>query len=308
MEFYGYQGIDLAALKREIPVRVGDAFSGSTRDHIRQAVNRATGRDPTDVAAVCCDENGDRVIFVGLPGFSAESVSYAPEPITKFALSDELVLLYRRLEQALEAAARKGGEAVQEDRSNGYSLVNDPAARRLQREVREYALGSEEELLRVLELSSDASQREAAADALGYARRSSTQVLALVRASCDAHAGVRNNAMRALGDLASSSEEVTKQIPAEFFIDMTKSGIWEDRNKSAFLLVALTRNRDAAVLASLRARALDSLVEMARWRDASHAYPARVLLGRIVGLPEERLQELALQGPVELILSHVDHD
>jgi hypothetical protein len=169
-------------------------------------------------------------------------------------------------------------------------------------------LKHEDELLRALELSSDASQRETAADALGYARQSSKQVLALVRACRDSNAGVRNNAIRALGVLASSNKEVAKQIPAEVFIDMMKSGLWTDRNKGGFLLVELTHERDTRVLASLREGALDSLVEMTRWRDTRWAYPARVLVGRIAGLPEKRVQQLAQNGPVESILTALGRD
>jgi hypothetical protein len=47
---------------------------------------------------------------------------------------------------------------------------------------------------------------------------------------------------------------------------------------------------------------LGGAIEMTLWRDASHAYFARVLLGRIAAIPEDRLEELASHGPAEAIV------
>jgi hypothetical protein len=70
IEFYGYKGMDIAALRRTLPVREGDAYSGRTKDLIRKAVAASIGREPTDVAAICCDEQHNRLLFIGLPGGS----------------------------------------------------------------------------------------------------------------------------------------------------------------------------------------------------------------------------------------------
>jgi hypothetical protein len=67
-------------------------------------------------------------------------------------------------------------------------------------------------------------------------------------------------------------------------------------------LERLTPTRNVAVLSRLRTTALDALIEMTLWRDASHAYFARMLLGRVAGIEEERLQQLALKGPPEAIV------
>jgi hypothetical protein len=81
-------------------------------------------------------------------------------------------------------------------------------------------------------------------------------------------------------------------------------GIWSYRNKAGFLLLQLTRSRDPELLERLRAQALDALIEMARWRDTSRAVWARMILGRIGGIPEDRPREAAW-GPVEVILDSV---
>lgn len=60
----------------------------------------------------------------------------------------------------------------------------------------------------------------------------------------------------------------------------------------------LTEARDSRVLAILKSEAGDALEEMARWRPVGWALPARVVLGRIAGWPEDRVEQLA-RGPVE---------
>lgn len=306
IEFFGYKGFNVAVIRNALPVHAGDVFSTTTKEQIRQAIQRITGAAPTDVAPICCDTQGDPVIFVGLPGGSTKSFSYNPEPTGTERLSSTIMDLYEKLETALEAAVHKGGTGIQEDDSKGYALANDPAAHALQLAIRRYALQHEDELMRVLKNSADASQRAAAADVLGYARQSPQQIAALVHASRDPDEGVRNNATPALGVLAASNSQLAKEIPAETFIEMISSGIWKDRNKAAFLLLELTRNRDPKLLNELRTQALDSLIEMAKWHDTGHAVSARILLGRIAGIPEDELNRLALQGPVETILNKVE--
>jgi hypothetical protein len=212
------------------------------------------------------------------------------------------VNLYDRLDHALEAAVRKGGRVAEEDDSKGYALIKDPAARSLQLAVREWALKHEAELLRVLEFSSAVEHRRIASDAIGYARQSRDQIFALTRAARDPDDEVRNNATRALAVLVRSGSAFASQISPDPFIDMLSSGRWSDRNKGASLLLQLTTGRNPDLLLKIRSAALDSLVEMASWRRPSHAYFARMVLGRVAGLPEDRLEKLAWNGPVDVLL------
>jgi hypothetical protein len=48
------------------------------------------------------------------------------------------------------------------------------------------------------------------------------------------------------------------------------------------------------------------LIEISKWRSVGHAIPARFVLGRIAGIPEERLQQL-VSGPPEPILEALPH-
>jgi hypothetical protein len=154
----------------------------------------------------------------------------------------------------------------------------------------------------VLRSSADAQQRIVAAHLLGYATKSDEQLVALVRASHDPDDTVRNNAIRALGVLASSDPKEAARIPAAGFIAMLNSGSWTDRNKAGFLLDVLSEGRDPKLLGRLRAEALDSLIEMARWRVAGHANFARILLGRVAGIEENHLQQLVAAGQVDAII------
>jgi hypothetical protein len=95
---------------------------------------------------------------------------------------------------------------------------------------------------------------------------------------------------------------LASEIPASTFVNMVTSGIWSDRNKAAWLLAELTAGRDARLLASIRQGALDALIEMTLWRRSGHAWSSRLVLGRIAGIPEPRLNELIWNGPVQEIV------
>ncbi|MDX6499509.1 MAG: hypothetical protein QOG23_2769 [Blastocatellia bacterium] len=82
---------------------------------------------------------------------------------------------------------------------------------------------------------------------------------------------------------------------------MLNSGVWEDRNKAGALLNALSRHRSPELLRILRSEALDSLLEMAHWRNRGHASDAMMILGRISGIEEGRLEQLAAAGDVDTI-------
>jgi hypothetical protein len=302
IEFFGYKGLDIAKIREALPAREGDEYSDQSKEQVRQAVTRSLGNEPTDVAAICCDDEGNRLLFIGLPGESNKAFLHNPEPNGRPRLTPDILSLYGRLDRAIEAAVRRGGQAAEEDDSNGYSLIKDPAARSLQVAVRKWAIEHERELFRVLEFSSSAEHRRVAGDAVGYARQSRAQTLALVRAARDPDDEVRNNATRALGVLLRAKPALAAEIQPDTFIEMLNSGKWSDRNKGSALLMELTAGRTPDLLTKIRSVALDSLLEMAAWRRPSHAYFPRTVLGRVAGLPENRLKQLAWDGPVDTII------
>jgi hypothetical protein len=309
IDFYGYSDLDLDRVRAALPLHEGDDFPDSDNAIfdmialIRGALARVIGKAPTDVAVVCCDAQGRQMIYIGLPGNSMRNVPYNPPPKGAARFPERVTDLYQQTMEAWSKAVRRGSS--KEDSSLGYALSTDPELRAKQLATRKYALHHERLVLRVLVSSRDAEQRIAAAHILGYARQSKEQIAALVKAGSDADETVRNNAIRALGVLAQSNPRVAARIPPEPFIARLNSGSWTDRNKAGFLLDELSRGRNPKLLSQLRSQALDSLIEMARWRSPGHANFARILLGRIAGIEETRLKQLVESGHVEQIINAV---
>jgi hypothetical protein len=314
IEFFGYKGLNVEAIRAALPVHEGDLFpppltylTGSSEQLtqiIKDRVKQVTGREPTDVNFVCCDARQNFMVYIGLPGESSQPVVFNPAPSGDVRLPPEVVKLREQFDDSWEEAVMNGRST--EDDSAGYTLTNDPATRKKQLEIREYALGNEALVLRVLASSADARHRSIAAQALGYGRQSSEQIDALVHASLDSDDGVRNDATRALGVLAGAKPDLARKIPAGPFIQLVKSGSWSGHNKGTLVLMALTNGRDPAILQQLRSEALDALIEMARWRNAGHAAAAIMLLGRIARIEEHRLEELAEKGQVDTVLAALD--
>ena len=66
--------------------------------------------------------------------------------------------------------------------------------------------------------------------------------------------------------------------------------------------MSLTAKRDPELLARLREESLASLIEMARWKSAGHAYAAFTILGRITGYSDEAAQALWDGGDREIVI------
>jgi HEAT repeats len=262
IEFFGYAGIDLNKVKAALPFHEGDEFGIETveekRRQAREAVERVTGHPPTDIAVGCCDQ-GNWSIYIGLSG---KPIHYNPQPKGAARLPGSAIKLYDQFTNANAEAIQKGAAA--EEWSKGYALSQYQPLRSLQLEMRAYAVGHEAQLRTVLVTSSDDQQRIVAAELLGYARRSKSQIAALVSASRDTNSLVRNNATRALMALAQSNPKVATEIPAGGFIELLLSGTWTDLNKASSLLSSMTRGRSPELLAHLcRGEVLDRLIEMA---------------------------------------------
>ena len=74
-------------------------------------------------------------------------------------------------------------------------------------------------------------------------------------------------ALSIIAGFAERHPELKIHVPPEPFVDLLTSFSWTDRNKASMALTELGVRRDPALLASLCARALPSLVEMARWKS-----------------------------------------
>ena len=304
IDLFGYGQLDVEKLRSVVPIKAGDSIKLSEwnihRSKIEEAIQSLTGKPPTDVALLCCNERGDSIIYVGVAGMSSVVVQHKPAPTGESRLPEAVLKLNRETDEASKRAALAG--RTQQDLSNGYALSVDPELRAKELQIREFALGNEELLRSVLVTSSEAEHRAIAAQFFGYLNVSKRQITDLLGGARDPDPGVRNNAVRALGVIAASSPQRAKMIPAARFIPLLKSGQWVDRNKGGWLMTTLTASRDPDLLVLLRIQAMDALVEMARWKFAGHASPARRLLGRIAGIEEARLDTM-IERDVEAIIA-----
>jgi hypothetical protein len=302
IEYFGTKGIAVETVKKTLPFHEGDEVSFDKLPDLilkaKEVVKQSIGETATDVAPICCDDHDRWMVYVGLPGRNLEVIHYDLPPKGAIHFPAEVLTLYR---QTIDLVFESVHAKAIEDRSQGYALSAYPPLRAKQLAMREYATRNVALIRRVLNEAADSYQRAVAAELLGYAIHNKAQIRGLVKASRDADEGVRNNAVRALGVLAESRASIAKQIPAAGFIGLLNSGTWTDRNKGGFLIETLTRAREAKLLRSVGRRASDSLLEMARWQEANHAKTARLILGRIAGIEENRLQKLVDDDPGAVI-------
>jgi hypothetical protein len=303
IDYFGTNQVDVERVKSAMPVHEGDEILLDKFPYfiidMKTAVEKVTGKEPTDVAPGCCDQAGNWYFYIGLSGRNTEPLHYNVAPTRKVRFPKEIEKLYQEaIDLNMEAVK---AQAV-EDRSTGYALSTYPPLREKQVAIREYAIHQSTLIRRILSVAFEARQRSIAAQFLGYAYQDQKQIQSLVKASRDPIEAVRNNAVRALGVLAESSPAIARQIPAKSFVPLLNSDLWTDRNKGSLLLGTLTLARDRRVLRLIRAQAADSLIEMARWHEYGHAYYSRIILGRIAGIEEKELQKLA-HDDVEAIIT-----
>lgn len=298
IDYFGYAGLDLELIKKRIPIKVGDRITHQLLDQdqkvIRDLAEEITGKPVTDVAAICCDQSHGLMIYIGLSGSSSRTLKLNPSPRGKDQLEADALELYRRYGEAQRDALKR--HVADEDDSRGYALSADPAARKVELAIRDYAISHVELIERVLRNSSDPEQRRVSACFLGYANRSLSQIQKLTEATKDRDNEVRNNATRALWVLSSARYSGGVTVGPMPFIDLLFSGQWTDRNKSSLVLMQLTERRNPEFLAMLRERALAPLLEGARWTNPGHSLPFFFILGRIEAVDEERLKKLAAAG------------
>ena len=304
INYFGYQGIELAPIRSQLPLHLGDTLSQATFTDapVRDAIIRLTGHAPTDVNVTCCDGAGHLLLYIGLAGTSSRAMPSRPAPNGSAHLDRAATRLYDEDMHALQTAVVRGKAG--EDDSRGYMLSNDPALRKINRSMRVYALHRGRALSQVLREAWEPSQRRAAAALLGYAKRTPAQVQALADAVGDEDDEVRNNAVRALWVLSAARDAPPLRIDPQPFVALLFSGKWTDRNKGSLLLEQLTDIANPDLLRSLREQALAPLIEGASWTgDPGHSSPFLVLLGRIGNLPGPQIQRLIQAGDVAAIIA-----
>jgi hypothetical protein len=301
LDFYGLRKVTESQIRKALGVREGDRLPPSKGD-AETKLDQIPGVVEAHLEAVCCD-GGQTILYVGIEEKGAPHFDLREPPEKEIALPEEIVSTYNRFLDAAQTAARRG--TTDEDLTHGHPLMADGPTRAIQEMFPALADQYVEQIREVLRDSSDEAQRAMAAYVLVYASRKSSVVNDLQYALKDADAGVRNNAARslvALSVLAKLDPKSDVRISATWFIEMLNSLSWSDRNRALWALQTLTDSRDPLVLDQLRTRALDALVDMARWKTLSHALPAFVLLGRVAGMPEPEIQSAWTSGDRDAVI------
>ncbi len=302
LDYYGLHKVSPARIQRVLATKEGDRFPASKGD-VEERLEQIPGVVRSHLEAVCCD-GGKMVLFVGIEEKGANHFNLRTPPSGDARLPGDIVESYRAFLVALDTAARNGN--ADEDLRSGHSLMADPTARMLQLRFEVIAREQLPVLREVLRNCSDDEQRAMAAYIIGYAPVPREVVDDLELAVQDPDDSVRNNAMRALSAitvLAASDPDLRVRISATWFVEMLNSVVWTDRNKAVMVLLNLTEGRPENILALIRARALGSLAEMARWKSLTHAIGPYTLLGRVAGMSEEQIQESWSNGQREAMIA-----
>lgn len=306
IDFYGLQKVPQAKIRQALGVREGDFLPRSKGD-AEEKIDRVSAVVESHLEAVCCD-GGKMILYVGIEerGAAHFDIRDAPEggDGNDARLPDEILSTYRRFQETLAAAVRRGSTA--EDLTQGQSRMADPSARAVQDMFPALVTDHLAQVRAVLRNSDDDDQRAAAAYVIGYAANKKDIVDDLQYALKDPEPEVRGNAARNLTALAVRARLNPKEgikIEPTWFIEMLNSLSWSDRNRALSALQILTDARDASALDQLRERSLQSLIEMAKWKTLAHALPAFVLVGRVAGLSEEQIQVAWSKGEREKVIA-----
>jgi HEAT repeats len=316
IDFYGLRKVPEAKIREALGAREGDFLPRSKGD-AEDNIDRVPGVIDSHLEAVCCDA-GKAILYVGIEerGAVRFEIRDPPPDVPKEdgggngpQIPPDVLSTYRRFQETRSEAIRlalSSGRDTAEDLTQGHSRMADPNARAVQDMFPALVKDHLNELRAVLRQSPDDDQRAIAAYVIGYAPQKKQIVDDLQYALRDSDPDVRANACRALVAIAvfarlNPGEGI--RIEPTWFIEMLNSLSWSDRNRALAALQILTDMREPAVLDQLRERALEPLVEMARWKTLAHALPAFILVGRVAGFTDEQIQDAWSRGDREKIIA-----
>jgi hypothetical protein len=303
--------IDLYGLRKTTPKQVRDALGISVGDSI---TSLALFEVPARLAAlpgvasaaidpVCC-EDGKTMLYVGIAEDSTPVLELHAAPNGAARLTPDVIQAGMAFGDAQMRAVMRG--STKEDISQGHSLMADSAARMIQLQFVGLAAKHLDTLRKVLRTSSDEDHRAFAAQVLAYSSNKAAIVPDLVYAMRDRSGEVRNNATRALALIALYAQqhpELKITVPYEPFIDLLNSLAWTDRNKASLALMELTETRNPKLLAAIKARAFDSIVDIAQWTNPGHAMAGIFMLGRMAGIADPEIYAMYERGERDKIIA-----
>lgn len=290
IEFYGLHKLTEQKLLHTLRLKPGDPLPPS-KGGLEDDLEQVPGVVLAHLEAVCCDQ-GKTTLFIGIEEKGAPHLAFRSPPAGAAVLPDDVTNTYHKFLEAVRDAAHRGSTA--EDLTAGHSLMADPDAREIQFQFANFAAAHVPLLRDVLRDSDDAEQRAIAATIIGYAPNKKDVLNDLVYALQDPDDAVRANALRSLNAfavLARLQPQLGIRVPPTWFVEMLNSIVLSDRTRAANALVTLTDQDAAVALDEIRDRALDSVVEMAQWKNLRYALPGFILVGRLAGMNEQEIQK-----------------
>ena len=308
IEVYGTHHVSPEKIKSTLNLKPGAPLP--SRADSEERLDKLSGVVASRIEAICCSGRNP-VLYIGIEERNEPHIEYHSAPSVEFTLPKEIADKYQAVIDAAAASIR--AKNADEDLTNGYSLMADPEARQLQQSLVPLVDANLASVDKVLRESSDADQRAAAAYVIQYGprsvRASKTIADALQYAIQDSDETVRKNAMislRAVMVGARLHPEQQIHIEPTWFVELMNSVVWSDRHNASLALLTLTDKHNPEALDLLRSRALQSVVEMARWHDLSHALPGFILAGRLAGMDEKDIQAAWLSGQREPVLQKAE--
>ena len=303
IDLYGVRKTNPQQIREALGIAVGDSITSLALFEVPARLAALPGVASASIDPVCCEE-GKTMLYVGILEDSMPMLQLHAPPNGAARLTPDVIQAGMAFGEAHMRAVMRG--FVKEDVSQGHSLMADSAARMIQLQFVGLAAKHLDTLRKVLRTSSDEDHRAFAAEVLAYSANKAAIVPDLVYAMRDRSGEVRNNATRALSIIALYAQkhpELKLSVPYEPFIDLLNSLTWTDRNKSSLALMELTESRNPALLAALKARAFDSIVDIAQWTNPGHAMAGIFMLGRMAGIPDAEIYAMYERGERDKIIA-----
>jgi len=298
VQIFGLQKLSARKIESALRVKPGDAIPHA--DEAQQRVSKVPGVVSATVESICCYSNG-MVLYVGVEEKNSPHMVFRAAPAGDAKLPQDLLDKYNALIDATAASLHAGN--ADEDLTNGYSLLADPAGRAVQGELLPLIGPNLNAIDAVGRTSGDPDQRAAAAYLLQYAPRTAREVKTMTDdlqyAIQDPDPAVRANAMLALNAVlvgARLHPDQHVRVEPTWFVELMNSTVWSDRRNASLALVTLTDKANPETLALIRERALNAVCDMALWQDMQHALPGFVLAGRVAGLNQKQIEQAWLSG------------
>jgi hypothetical protein len=295
IDVYGNRNVNTDTILQRSQIAEGDSITQKKflNGNIESNIRAIPGIKQAKTALVCCDKNGNYHLFIGVSESDSNILYHRLAPTLRIRLPNNYTNAYAQFSDKLSDAVQRG--EADDSWSEGHSLIHYLPARRIQEKYRVWADENFADLKKVLRSSAYEMERATAAVIIAYHYDKNEVVPELMYAIIDESAEVRNNAIRALAIIAyyaSLHPEKKINIPYMPFVRLINSVDWTDRNKGLSVLMQLTRSGNPDMLNKLKELSLPALKEMAVWKSEAHALPAYVILARIAGIPEEKINSV----------------